>query len=149
MSRITLTDDHLSGCGDTRTARVATVRGGIYAVDLHQSDAASTTVAKGTENLVPVTTALIATGFLLVADAIVADNAAANVNFGIGVEVNLLVESTTDIAKGDALKAVNAQAYAVKATPATDRYHFIALEARTANDTGIIKAVMVSPFGAF
>lgn len=126
-----------------RTGGAALV-GGAYVVDLHTSATESTTIALGQGAVVPVTTALIAAGQIVIARETTADDADGRFVEGEGVECDILVESTTDIAKGDALKPVNAQAYLVKATVGTDRFHAIALEARTANDTGLIRCLLYS-----
>lgn len=120
------------------------VVGGCYFKDLKRSQAESTSTATAQENFIPVTTSLITDGILVVGTKILADNERGYCVEGFGVEVDLLVESTTDIGAGDSLKPVNAQAYMVKATVATDKVYARALEARTANDTGLIRAILYS-----
>jgi hypothetical protein len=122
----------------------ATVRGGIYLRDLHQSATESTTPGKGSNSIVPMTTAGIACGEVGVALDVVDDNKMAKVVFGEGVPVQIEVDgSGTAIAKGDGLKPVNAADHAVKATLGTDRYHFQALEAATTAGA-IIWAILYS-----
>jgi hypothetical protein len=56
------------------------------------------------------------------------------------VLVQVRVNSTTDIAKGDPLKLVNNQESLVRATWGTDRWVAIANEARTEDNEGLISA---------
>lgn len=130
--------------GFTRTNRTgATIaQGGCAIIDHAQAEAESTSVALGQQNLTAVTTALLKAGrfaFCLERDG-VADNGEGRFCDIPGAVIQVLVESTTDIAKGDLLKGVNGQAYLVKATNGTDRPVARALEARTSNDTGLIYA---------
>lgn len=119
-------------------------RGMIGFIDSASSDAASTSLSLAFNNVIKPTTALIAISgkipVVLLSDSVADD---AEGLFCVcddpnGVIVPMLVESTTDIAKGDLLKGVNAQYYAVKGTQGTDLMVAEALEARTSNDTGII-----------
>jgi hypothetical protein len=129
----------------TNRTGATSVLGGTCAIDLPQADGDSTTLRLGLSNVVAASTALMAVGFIgLWATAGVADNADGRVIFGHGVLCQANVDSTTDIAKGDALKCVNAGDHLVKATPGTDRYHAIALEARTANTEGPIWVMLFS-----
>src|SRR5690349_3351360 len=98
----------------------ATLAWGSYFVDTPQGDADSTTIEKGLQNAIAVTTALIAKQpRLIISDGTQqsqpADNAQGMFVEGDCVDTFALVEGTTDIAKGDKLKPVNGQAYLVKA----------------------------------
>lgn len=111
-------------------------------IDEFQGDAASTSVLTGQQNIVKVTTALMAKGDpkLVVFKETAADDEQARAIAGEDAIVRILVEGTTDIAKGDGLKPVNAQYYLVKGTIGTDRIYAIALEAFTTDGTGVILA---------
>lgn len=116
---------------------------GVYTLDMVQGQAESTTAALGDTNLVAVATANMCQP-MVVAQTAAADNASLQVAEGEGVICTVLVESTTDIAKGDPLKTVNGQAYLVKATVGTDHWNAVAREARTDNDTGLISVLFYS-----
>lgn len=121
------------------------VQGGTGALDLTQTQSESSNIGNAESNVTPVTTALIAAGVIgFWISAGVADNKAGYFVVGEGVICDVNVDSTTDIAKGDALKAVNAGDHMVKATVGTDRYHAIALEARTADTEGSIRCIVFS-----
>jgi len=121
------------------------VKGGTGLLDILNTQGESTTIGTGLQNVTPVTTAGMAVGIVGVWEAAgVGDNAQGRFITGEGVECSINVDSTTDIAKGDALKCVNAGDHMVKATPATDRHHAIALEARTADTEGAIRALLFS-----
>jgi len=121
-----------------------TVKGSIGFIDLAQSDTDSTTLLAGLSNVIATATAQIDAGCMVVAKAAgVTDNSAGDYYVGEGVVCYVNVNSTTDIAKGDELKPVNAGDHMVKAA-AGDRYHAIALEARTSDDEGPILALIFS-----
>lgn len=135
------------------------VAGGVGFIDLSQSDAASTTPETAMDNVVAISTALIAIQPRLVVAAqvpnLAADDEKGQFIEGDGVECLILVESTTDILKGDWLKPVNAQVYLVKGsigaiidnTGSAGTYDYVyaqALEGRTANDTGLIRCLLFS-----
>jgi hypothetical protein len=121
------------------------VQGGSGALDVAQTQGESTSIGLALTNVTPVTTAIIAAGVIGVWESAgVVDNAKGRFIIGEGVQCVLNVDGTTDVAKGDALKAVNAGDHFVKATVGTDRYHAIALEARTANSEGPVRALLFS-----
>lgn len=144
-----------------RTAGV-TVLGGVGFVDYTQSDTASSgatdPIRASMENVVAVTTALIATRPKLVvcAEAGCADDAVGKWLEGEDFIADVNVDSTTDIAVGDWLKPVNAGDHLVKATQfSVDEtgaaaaeslvpVYAQALQARTANNEGTIKARVFS-----
>jgi hypothetical protein len=121
-----------------------TVKGGVGFLDLAQAEAESTSIGLGCSNVTATTTALIAYGILAVFTGALADNATGRAIVAEGEIVDINVDSTTDIAKGDTLKPVNAGDHMVKATKGTDRWFAIALEARTADTEGTIRAVLYS-----
>lgn len=111
-------------------------KGYVGFLDTSQSDAASTTVALALSNVVKPTTALIAKRaqkLVVCQDAGLADDAQGRFAMGDGGDLicQILVEGTTDVAKGDLLKPVDAQYYLVKATAGTDLAFAEALEAQT------------------
>lgn len=138
-----------STAGFTRMNRTgATIAyGGVAIVDAMQAEAESTDIGLALHNLTAVTTALFKHACVVVCreTAGVADNAEGRfAESNDGAMVDVLVDSTTDIAKGDLLKCVNAAAYLVKATNGTDRPVARALEARTADTQGTIKCQLFS-----
>jgi hypothetical protein len=115
--------------------------GGVYLVDIPQSNVASTNAIEGTKNVVAVTTALFGKPHrAVVALEAIANNAEGRFVEGDMVLVQVRVNSTTDIAKGDPLKLVNNQESLVRATWGTDRWVAIANEARTEDNEGLISA---------
>lgn len=122
-----------------------TVQGSTGFIDTPQADADSTSLATGMSNVVAVSTALITKGILVVAkDAGVVDNAAGNYYCGEGVQCYINVDGTTDVAKGDILKPVNAGDHMVKATAGTDRWYAVSLEARTTDSEGPVLCLLFS-----
>lgn len=124
----------------------ATVKGGVYAIDIGGSSTYPTNLDTIIANS---TTTMDLLSPMVVADNIYTAATTARCTFGEGVICQVLVEGTTDIAKGDQLKPVNGQAYLVKATTAYtdangDHYNAIALEAFTTNSTGLIMAIFFS-----
>ncbi len=89
----------------------AMVLGGVYAVDITGSAAASTDPDSNLTSIVAVATANLR-GFLVVAESAVAAGAAAV--FTIVGRVLALVDGTTDVAEGDALIAQNASPNLIK-----------------------------------
>ena len=139
--------DHFQNASKTFNNRTGatSVLGGTAAVDVAQAESESDSIINGLGNAKAVSTALMAAGLIGVWEkAGIADNAAGGLIIGEGVRCKVNVDSTTDISKGDALKCVNAGDHMVKATTGTDRYHAIALEARTSNDEGTIEALLFS-----
>jgi hypothetical protein len=126
-----------------------TVLGGAYSVDLPGDDADSKTSSatdpdKSQGNVTAVSTADIACGQILVSKGIYADDDGGEFVEGEGVVVNALVDGTTDVAAGDALKAQNAGTSFIKATVGTDRFHAIALKAQTTNSAVLIPVLLYS-----
>lgn len=125
-------------------------KNGAYFLDTPNGDADSTDIPNGLNNAIAVTTALIAQRPPLAiadenqTDATIADNSPGRFLMGEGVLCRVLVNSTTDITKGDWLKPVNAQSYLVKATLGTDVIYAQALETRTADTTGPISVLLYS-----
>lgn len=128
----------------TNKTAATTSEGSIGFLDEAQADADSTTLALGLSNVVAASTALMAYGHAVLAKGAYADDADGLFEAGEGVRSRIRVNSTTDIAKGDVLKPVNGQNYAVKATKGTDRWIAVALEARTSDDAGVIECVLYS-----
>jgi hypothetical protein len=127
--------------------------GSVGFLDTPQADADSTTVSLGLDNVVAVTTARMAQCPVLAVASLAAvgvvDNDRGEFHVGEGIKCRIRVDSTTDIAKGDKLKPVNAGDHMVKAsiagatidptgTAALDRWYAEALEARTTNDEGLV-----------
>jgi hypothetical protein len=146
---IAMPGDYASNAGAVRTNRTGAsiAIGGVAIVDATQAEAESTSVALGQQNLTAVTSTNLKAGKVVVnvTGAAVADNADGRFcESNDGAIVQALVNSTTDIAKGDWLKPVNGQAYLVKGTNGTDRTVARALEARTSDDTGLIYVELFS-----
>lgn len=123
------------------------VSGSVGFVDHGTADAASTTIALGQSNVIAVSTAGITACRQLVVHAgeSTADDKIGNFfDSDDGAIVLVRVDSTTDIAKEDWLKPVNAGDHLVKATNANDYVYAQALEARTSNDEGTIRARLFS-----
>lgn len=122
----------------------ATALGYVGFVDDIQSDAASTTLALGLAGIVkPATAHLTQPGRIpaVCVEAGVADDGEgrwAVAQDASGLVIQILVESTTDVALGDPLKIVDAQYYLVKATTGADEFVAIALEAKTANSAAVM-----------
>lgn len=122
-----------------------TVKGGVGFVDDAASDAATTTTY-GQDNVVAVTLARIVAGthrLAVWAVGSTADDGAERAVVGDDLIVDLLVNSTTDIAKGDPLIPVASGDHMVKGSIG-NKFYAVALEARTANDEGTIKARLFS-----
>lgn len=93
----------------------ALVKGGVYALDVNQADAYSTTAQKSLFALKAVAAGNI-NGVLVVAEkATPSGEVGEGVVFG---PCDALVEGTTDVAAGDRLKATAAQNYLAKASAA-------------------------------
>lgn len=133
--------------------------GGCYFADEATSDADSTTVDLGFDGILKPTTTLITQHPpLLISKGTPGDNERGDFIEGEGVSCMALVNSTTDITKGDWLVPTNGQAYLVKATSAitVDEGGAVvhsfayakALETRTSDDTGLIR-VRLHSFGRF
>ena len=115
----------------------STAVGGVLALDIAAGDAASTTPELALTNLIEPATAQFNTAEYVVCKEVKADDLLVDCFTGDGVLVQVRVNSTTDIAKGDPLKPVNSENHLVKAT-STDPYVATALEARTTDDVGLI-----------
>jgi hypothetical protein len=124
----------------------AFVQYGIYQLDLAQGDSDVTTVQLALASAIAVATAGIATGLLCVVQSAIPAGGIGNAVISGVTKIGTI--GTTDIAKMDFLKGVNAAASAVKGTAGTDRCHWIALEAN-ATDTVVtnILALMTDCFG--
>lgn len=136
-----------------RTAAALT-EGCVAFIDSPQTDTDSGTIGDGLRNAVAITTARITQHLKMVIHArteSVADNDLTAFYDVDDTICSVLVNSTTDITKGDWLKPVNAQTYLVKATNAItvdeggavvhDFAYARALETRTADTTGLIKVI--------
>lgn len=121
----------------------ATKVGGIYLVDLHQADAASTTPHLGAGNIILPTTAGNLVGFHVIALDAVADDADLRTAQGDGLMLRAFVDATSAITKGDGLKIVNGADHMVKATAGTDRINAIAMETK-GSGTGLIWVLFYS-----
>lgn len=138
-------DENNAAIFTSRTGATS-VLGGVGFQDVVTSDAASTSIAVGEGNVVAVTTALMAMRPPLVvwAEAGVADDKPGRAYCGDGIRCLINVNSTTDIAKGDWLKPVDAGDHMVKGTLGTDYVYAQALAARTSNDEGTIECLLYS-----
>lgn len=129
----------------TNRTGATTVQGSVGFIDLPQADGDSTDLPTAQGNVVATSTALIASGLCVVArDAGVLDNGVGQYSCDEGTKCYINVDGTTDVAKGDVLKPVNAGDHMVKATVGTDRWFAQALEARTANTEGPVLCILWS-----
>lgn len=87
----------------------ATVVGGVYALDVAQSDGASTSIELGASNVIAVATARFKSP-LVVALQVLADDQEGTFMLQ-SPDVPILIEGTTDVAAGESLVPVNAQTY--------------------------------------
>jgi hypothetical protein len=115
-------------------------RYGVYQLDIAQTDGDVTTVDKALSSVIAVATAGIATGILVVVQSAIA---AGEVGMACVAGTTLCLVDGMDV-----LKAQNADTDVVKATPATDRWHAIALEGQTSSTPTAVK-VLWDGFGRF
>jgi hypothetical protein len=119
-----------------RTGGTLTV-GGVYALDRAQADAASTSAELGAGNIIAVATANMHHE-MVIATAALADDATGSFVIASS-NVQALVETTTNITKGDQVCPVNAQAYLKnQSTSVLTLGCGIANETRITDDTGLI-----------
>ncbi len=130
----------------TNRTGATSVLGGVGFQDVMTGDASSTSIALGEGHSVAVSTARIAMRPPLVvwAEAGIADDKPGRAYCGDGIRCLINVDSTTDLAKGDWLKPVDAGDHMVKGTLGTDYVYAMVLTARTSNDEGTVDCLLYS-----
>lgn len=121
---------------------ITTAVGGIYALNttVITSGSLTTIAAVAAGDLLG-----IKSGILLVAmEIVVGATGGVPCRFKFAsANVPILLEGTTDVVAGDFLKAVDAQAYLVKASGAADRAIAIALAGQTANSAVLTNCMLL------